>query len=74
MATVIRVCPGCGVTVLIKMPEHVYQQYHYGCPIDELDYDFSEREKSKLDTGMCDDCHADAMEAINDLLQGDSNG
>ena len=40
----------------------------------KLDHDFSDEEKSQLETGMCIDCHADATEAINDLLQGDSNG
>jgi hypothetical protein len=56
------------------MPDHVYQQYHYGCPVEELDHTFSDEEKSQLETGMCTDCHEDAMESINDLLQGDSNG
>ena len=73
MATVIKVCPGCGVPVLIKMPDHVYQQYHYDCPVEELDHEFTDLERTQLETGMCVTCLEESNESIKQLLEEGSN-
>lgn len=74
MASIVRVCPSCGSAVIITVPQYVKEAIVYGAPLSDLDYKFSEKDKTKLETGMCDMCQEESNQAIEAMLKGSLNG
>ena len=68
----VKVCPGCGLTTYVRVPsQHLIKIMAATGNIRSFWPEATDRDLRIIDTGMCDDCFSDSMQAIEDLIQGD---
>lgn len=70
----VQVCPGCGLTVVIRVPaEHLIHIMTGTRKVRDYWPEATEEDLRVIDTGLCGDCYEEASQAMEDLIQGDLN-